>query len=144
MYERCVWESVMKINDNEFISFLIGTSIPEKKLREMGIKIIEGNKSSFKLVINNSNASEYIDLIKLELSPGYWNEIIGRNSIFIVFKLYDRSIKEIKYSKENEKEIAELFSELNDDPIEKTSNVLKYLSGNSYYRSFIEENYKLF
>ena len=143
MYERCVWESVMKINDNEFISFLIGTSIPEKKLREMGIKIIEGNKSSFKLVINNSNVSDYLDLIKLELSPGYWNEIIGKNTIFIVFKLYDGSIKEIKYSKENKKEIAELFSELNNDPIEKTSNVLKYLSGNSYYKTFIEENYKI-
>jgi hypothetical protein len=46
-------------------------------------------------------------------------------------------VRELALSEGTRAEIAELCSALNGDPIEKTSDVPRYLAGNSFYRDVI-------
>ena len=71
------------------------------------------------------------------LSAGFWNEIVGRHEILFIFKLPGGTVREIALSEATASEIAELCSSLNGDPIEQTSNLPRYLSGNPLYRELI-------
>jgi len=125
-----------------YLSYLMGTSVQDSDLEALNIEIIEKDSDgdrSLKIPANNLDA--YLSLLKTGLNPGFWNEVVGEKEIIFVFKFKDGTLKEFKLSPENEKEISEFCTQFNNDPIEKTSNVYKYISANKFYHDFIIEHY---
>ena len=68
------------------------------------------------------------------MRPGFWNEMVGREEMFFLFKLRDGTLKEFRYSAETRDEIARLCTELNKDPVKRTSDMPRYLASNPFYR----------
>lgn len=125
---------------DEYLSFLMGAdSIADRELVDMGVRIAEGADSAFRrLLIPRASLPGYKELIREKLTPGYWNDIVGRQEIIFIFKLADSTVRELILSEATRSEIARLCSSLNDDPLEKTSDVPHYLAGNPFYRELIE------
>jgi hypothetical protein len=67
--------------------------------------------------------------------------MVGREEVHFVFKLSDGTLKELRHSEETRDEIARLCTELNSDPIEKTSDMPRYLAGNPFYRDVAVQFY---
>ncbi len=129
-----------------YLSYLMGaTKIQDKELQDLGIEIVGKSKSgSRKLQIPATTLIGYSSLIKKKLSKGFWNEVIGSESIKFIFKYKDGKTKEYTLSSYNEAEIGKLFSEFNGDSLDKTANVYKYISENDFYRDFVIEHYSNF
>lgn len=125
---------------DEYLSFLMGAdAIADHGLSDLGVKILSGAGTPFRgLLIPRGSLSSYRALVREKLTPGYWNDILGRQDILFVFKLGDRTIRELTLSEATRAEIARLCSSLNKDPIEKTSDLPRYLAGNSFYRELVE------
>src|SRR3989338_6640877 len=125
-----------------YLSYLMGTSVQDSDLEALNIEIVEKDSDGDrKLKIPDANLSAYLYLVKSGLNPGFWNEVIGEKEIIFTFKFKDGTIKEYKLSPENEGEIDKLCAEFNNEPPEKTQNVYKYLSENSFYHDFMVEHY---
>ncbi|MBP9822393.1 MAG: hypothetical protein KBC81_03065 [Candidatus Pacebacteria bacterium] len=123
---------------NYYLSYLMGAgNITDEQLAGLGVEIVEKKK----LKIPAEKLQEYIDLIKTGLSPGFWNEVVGSEEIIFVFKFKDETIKEFELSIDNEAEIAKLCSEFANESPDKTKNVYKYISENSFYHDFMIEHY---
>lgn len=117
-------------------------NIQDKQLKLLDIEIVEKDSDGDrKLKIPSENLNQYLDLIKSGLTPGFWNEVIGDKEITFVFKFKDETIKQYILSPENEQEIDKLCAELNNEPPDKTANVYKYISENSFYHDFMVEHY---
>jgi len=117
--------------------------IKDKELDDLGVEIKEHKESGSRaLIFSEKSLPQYIGLIQGKLNNGFWNEVVSKEKILFIFKFKDGLIKEIELTQETEKEISKLCSELNGDPLEKTSNVYKYISGNDFYHDFMMENYK--
>ena len=127
--------------DEEYISFLMGASaIPDEELRVVGIEILESVGGDIrKLLIPEGTLDAYKEVIRQKLQPGYWNDVVGRTVIIFMFKMSDGIMRELIYSPENREEISRLCSKMNDDPIEKTADVLRYMAANSFYRDTMVE-----
>jgi hypothetical protein len=125
---------------NEYLSFLMGAdAIADHELTRLGAKILRGAGSAFRgLLIPQAGLSAYRALVRGKMTPGYWNEILGREEILFIFKLSDGSIRELAFSEATAPEIARLCSALSGDPIEKTCDISRYLAGNAFYREAIE------
>ncbi len=122
-----------------------GENIKDEQLKSLSIEIVEKDlDGDRKLKIPSEKLSQHVDLIKTGLTPGFWNEIIGEEQIVFVFKLKDGTIKEHRLSPENEHEIDKLCAELNNETPDKTANVYKYISENSFYHNFMIEHYSNF
>jgi hypothetical protein len=126
-----------------YLSFLMrADNIRDEQLEALGVRIMEKDEDGDrKLEIPRESLQKYIELIRYGLNPGFWNEVVGEEKIIFVFKFKEGTIQEYRLGPENEKEIAALCSQLNGDPLEKTANVYKYLSGNSFYKDFMMEHY---
>jgi len=124
----------------EYLSFLMGAdAIEDQELTTLGVEILRGSGSPFRgLLIPEKSLSAYKGLVREKLTPGFWNDILGREEVFFIFKLADRTLRELALSEGTRAEIARLCSSLNKDPIEKTSEVLRYLAGNPFYRELID------
>lgn len=124
---------------HEYLSYLMGVKgITDADLTNLGIKILERHGSSARgLLVPAASLLPYLTLVRAGLSPGFWNEIVGRQEILFVFKLAGGVVREVTLSEATASQIAHLCSSLNGDPIEKTSDVLRYLAGNSLYRESI-------
>src|SRR3990172_8163020 len=70
--------------------------------------------------------------IKMKMTTGFWNEIVGEREIIFIFKFKDGKIKEYKLSPANEQEISDLCESFNDEPPRKAANVYKYISENKF------------
>jgi hypothetical protein len=125
---------------HEYLSFLMGAgAIADDELTSLGIKIVKGAGTPFRgLLIPAGSLPAYKVLIREKLTPGFWNDIVGLHQILFMFKLKDNTIRELELSETTRAEIARLCSSLNNDPIEKTSDMPGYLAGNPYYRELIE------
>jgi len=125
---------------DEYLSFLMGAdTITDAALTSLEIKLVHGAGTSFRgLLIPVASLPAYKVLVREQLTPGFWNEILGRHEILFIFKLKDNTIRELTLSGATRSEIAHLCSSLNNDPIEKTSNVLRYLASNPFYTELIE------
>lgn len=121
---------------HEYLSFLMGAAaISDAELNDLGIKVVQGAGSPFRgLLIPGGSLEAYKALVRERINPGFWNEIVGRQQIFFVFKLADGIVEEFTYSEAQREQIASLCTELNKDPIEKTSDLPRYLAGNPFYR----------
>ncbi len=131
---------------SHYLSYLMGAkNIIDNDLVSLGISIEETMTNGDRtLKIPEGKLSQYIELIKVKLDNGFWNEVIGEKEIIFVFKFKDGSIKEYRLSPENEQEVDKLCAELNNEPPEKTANVYKYISDNKYYQDFMLQHYANF
>ena len=117
-------------------------NITDKNLIDLDIEIVETKDDGDRtLKIPEERLLDYIELIKSKLTNGFWNEVVGEKEIIFIFKLKDGSTKEYKLFLDNEKEISKLCSEFTNEPLEKTANVYKYISGNKFYQDFMMEYY---
>ena len=125
---------------HEYLSFLMGAdAIADGELTSLGIQIAKGAGTPFRgLLIPAASLSAYKALVREKLTPGFWNDILGRHEIVFVFKLVDGTQRELELSDATRSEIARLCSSLNGDPIEKTTDMPRYLAGNPYYRELID------
>ena len=123
----------------ESLSFLMGSqAISDEELTRIGVEIVERVGSEIRgLLVPDGSLQAYRELIRLKLSAGFWSEIVGRREIFFQFKLSDGTLKDFAYSAANRDEIARLCSKLNSDPLEKTSDIPRYLAGNPFYRELM-------
>lgn len=131
---------------NQYLSYVMGAAaISDDELRDRGIELVASAASGSRaLLIPGGALHAYKALVRERMEPGFWNEIVGRAEIFFIFKLSDGTLKELNYSLENQQsqqEIARLCSELNNDPPEKTADILRYLAGNAFYRALMVECY---
>jgi hypothetical protein len=124
---------------HEYLSFLMAAAaISDEELDDLGIEVVRGADSPFRgLLIPGGSLDAYKALVREKIRPGFWNDIVGRQEILFVFKLADGSVEEFIYSEANRERIASLCTALNGDPIEKTSDLLRYLAGNPFYRDLI-------
>lgn len=126
-----------------FLSFLMGAEqVSDAELGALGVEIVEGAGSPHRaLRIPEAALERYKALVREKLTAGFWNEIVGAQEIIFIFKLADATLIEMHYSASNCAEIGRLCSALNGDPLEKTSDVLRYLAENPFYRDFIAAHY---
>jgi hypothetical protein len=124
---------------DESLSFLMGAAaISDGELAQLGISIVQGAGSAFRgLLIPAASLAAYKTLVREKITAGFWNDIVGRQEIFFIFKLVDGAVRELVFSAATQSEIAHLCSALNQDPIEKTSDIPRYLAGNPFYRELI-------
>lgn len=124
---------------HEYLSFLMGAAaISEGELDNLGIKVVQGAGSPYcGLLIPGRSRAAYQVLVREKIDPGFWNDIVGCEEIFFVFKLADGRVEEFIYSEANREQIARQCTALNGDPIEKTSNLSRYLAGNPFYRELM-------
>jgi hypothetical protein len=125
---------------HEYLSFLMGAdAITDHELANLGVKILKGAGTPFRgLLVPEGSLPAYKVLIREKMTPGHWNDILGRHEILFIFKFEDRTIRELTLSEATRSEIANLCSSLNKDPIKKTSDMPQYLAGNPFYREMIE------
>ena len=117
-------------------------TVSDEQLRATGVEILESIGSDIRgLRIPEIALESYMDLVRSKLQPGFWNEVVGRTTVIFIFKMNDRTVKQLVYSPDSREEISRLCSEMNDDPIEKTSNPLRYLASNGFYRETMVECY---
>ena len=110
-------------------------SLPEAALRDAGVTVLERHdKHLLGLLVPSRNLPAYKQLVREHLEPGFWNDLVGPDDIIFVFKLRDGSIREFVLDDDNGAEIAALCSELNGDPLAKTSDLPNYLAASSFYR----------
>ena len=124
---------------HEYLSFLMGAgAIADHELTNLGIEILQGAGSASRgLLIPASSVAGYRALVREKITPGFWNDIVGQQDILFTFKLADGTVKELALSEATRSEIARLCSSLNRDPLEKTSDMPRYLAGNPFYRELI-------
>ena len=125
---------------HEYLSFLMGAeAIADAELAHLGIDILQGAGSPFRgLLIPESSLPAYRAIVRQKITPGFWNDIVGRQDVRFIFKLADDTIRELTLSEATRSEIGQLCSSLNKDPVEKTSDMPRYLSGNPFYREVID------
>ena len=127
----------------EYLSFLMAApDISDDELTRIGVRILETVGTGIRgLLVPSRSLPEYKALIREKLKSGFWSEMVGRGEMHFVFKLSDGTLKELRYSSETRDEIAQLCTALNNDPIEKTSDMPLYLAGNSFYRDVAVQFY---
>ena len=115
------------------------------ELRDLGIEVVASVSSGSRgLLIPGGSLEAHKALVRERMEPGFWNEIVGREEIFFLFKLRDSTLREFTCSlanRKNQQAIARLCSALSDDPPERTSNIFQYLAGNEFYRDVMFECY---
>ena len=127
-----------------YLSYLMGAeNIEEDDLTRLGVDVIgKTDSGSFKLEISEKVLPGYITCIKEKLSNGFWNEIVGPDSIIFIFKFKDGRIEEYMLYDANEEKIAKLCSEFSGDSEEITKNVYKYIAGNDFYSDMMNQYHK--
>ena len=123
-------------DNDEYLSLLMGASgISDLDLESLGIEILERFGSEVRgLRVPGDCLARYRQLVGQRMTTGFWNDLVGRDAIYFLFKLADGTVKEFTLSEANRDEIAILCSALNGDPIEKTSDLPRYFVSNPFYR----------
>ena len=124
---------------HRYVSFLKGApAITDGELTGIGVTVLREHGSVARdLLVPASSLLRYSALVRERLRPGSWNEIVGREQILFVFKLPDGTVRELVLEQGTALEIARLCGALNDDLIEQTPDVLRYLAGIPLYRDVI-------
>lgn len=125
----------------KFRSVLMGAeNISDQELLELNIEIKPSDDPEIrKLIIPKASFALYSDLIIRKLNPGFWNDVVSTDEVHFIFKMPNGEVKKFILSENNRLEIAKLCSQLNGDPIEKTSDLLNYLAENEFYSKFISQ-----
>lgn len=97
--------------ENKSISFIMGTDSDIKdKLDDIGATYQIEDEKYYLVKIPNEKLSEYENVISEYLKPGFWNEYIGREVVFI-FKTMKGKIIRYVWNDSNEKDILKLCNE---------------------------------
>jgi hypothetical protein len=121
---------------HRYVSFLKGLpAITDGDLTGIGVTILREHGSVGRdLLVPASSLVRYSALVRERLRPGSMNEIVGREQILFIVKLPDGAVRDLVLDEGTAPEIARLCSALNDDVIEATSDVPRYLARNPLYR----------
>lgn len=76
-----------------YLSYLMGADqIQDKTLDDLNIEIVGKTESgSRKLKLPQESLAKYLELVKDNLTEGFWNEVVGTEEIIFVFKFKDGS-----------------------------------------------------
>jgi leucyl-tRNA synthetase len=137
-YNLPVKRVVVQKNVSLLRSYLMGADdISDQDLKKLDIIIAKKTKSgSRKIEIPSVSLGKYQSLVKKKLTPGFWNEVVGEQ-VWFCFKDKQGQVTEFILDEDNREEIAQLCTEYNNDPIEKTSNIWAYLAANDWYTDMI-------
>jgi len=128
---------------NFYLSVLMGAPmLTDDELAALGVEIMERRGTSVRCVrVPKGSLETYLALVAEHLEPTYWNEVVGDGDIRCVFKLADGTVRRLTLGPDTEGEIAALCAELNDQPLEQTRDVLRYLATNRFYRDAMAQWY---
>ncbi len=127
----------------DYISLLMGApSLSEAELEAVGVEVLERfGPNLLGLLVARNSVEPYQRLVRERLQPGFWNDMVSRDEILFVFKLRDGTLVEFALADQNREEISLLCSELNGDPLEKTSDLPRYFAANPFYRDVMRACY---
>lgn len=117
-------------------------NITDKELHTIDVAVLETMPSgSRKLEIPETSFDNYEALVKRSMDRGFWNEIVGPNDIFFIFKHKDGVVEQYRLGTENEAHIANLCEEFNAEEKRKTTNLYRYLAENEFYKDIMLKHY---
>jgi leucyl-tRNA synthetase len=122
-------EIEFKVDYDGYFSYVMG--INEKDIsKELIIKILNKTSSgNFEVFIAREKIQEYEKWISKVLKPGFWNEYVGLETVFI-FKSTDGSIERLQFDPDNSQRILNLCNKF---AKAKFESVNKMLSDNNFY-----------
>lgn len=119
-----------------FVSYLMGgDNISDNALRTLDIRIQEKKGKDRMLEIPVGSIHRYEKLVMQSLIPGYWNEYVGEDIIFL-FKHADGTVERIRWDIDTESRIATLATEFMQDESMKKKNIQTWLFGNDFYARY--------
>jgi leucyl-tRNA synthetase len=122
-------------------SYLMGAEkISDDELNKIGVKVFEKlNDGDRKLEIPQESLKQYEKLISDKLTPGFWNEYVSKETVFL-FKHKNKKVDRYVLSDKTEKTIDKLAAEFNKqewkDMLDR-KNVWSWLADNSWYMDLI-------
>jgi leucyl-tRNA synthetase len=118
-------------------SYLMGAErILDSDLEKVGVRIVEKKSDGDRtLILDPNKLSEYESLIKEKLSPGFWNEYISDEAIFM-FKDKEGKISRFVLDKSNEEEIGKLSAQYVGEGWNKQSP-WSWMAQNDWYKDII-------
>lgn len=122
-------------------SYLMGADmISDTELTNLDIVIKEKTEGARKLLIPNTSLNKYEELVAEKLTPGYWNEYIDQETVFI-FKDQDGAVERIVLNPDTSERINSLA--------EKFANVRfedpwKMLADNTFYAKVVPTEIEVF
>lgn len=133
--------------DEVVSSYLMGAEeISDADLEALGITITEDTGppdgeagSSRKLQIPVASLKDYEALISQKMTPGFWNEYIGEETVFM-FKDKDGAVERIVLTPDTERKIHALSEEYIEKGWTQHVSVWGWLADNDYYTDRIVHN----
>lgn len=118
------------------ITFVMGQSnITKEDIRKVGGEVQKVTDSGFYCVkFPKSKTKQYEELINSKMEPGFWNEYIGEETVFI-FKYKDGRLERLVLNDKNHNRIRKLGNEFNNQEDSEVS-VWTWLGANEYYAEF--------
>ncbi|MBI2097115.1 MAG: leucine--tRNA ligase [Candidatus Sungbacteria bacterium] len=135
-FNLSVWRVIRK-KEAPIKSYLMGAKdVSDKELATLGISIIKKTSDGDrKIIVPKTKLSEYENLVSKKMTPGFWNEYIGEEAVFI-FKHKDGSLERLTLTPETEKRIDKLAADFVGEGWSKSS-VWKWLAENDWYADLI-------
>lgn len=120
---------------NDVRSYIMGQkNITEADIKSIGGHVVETTDDGHLCVVfPRESAKEFEELISEKIEPGFWNEYLGEDAVFI-FKNSDSAITRLVWTLETESEILELCNQYAKANFE---NVESMLLGNNFYKDWI-------
>lgn len=121
------------------LSYLMGAEqITDAELMELDITIVGTEDSgSRKLEIPIGKVSDYQDLIREKLTPGYWNEVVSLHGAQFIFRHADGSIQELDLTPQTDKEIDSLAAQFSNEATSDWPSSWNWLAKNDFYRGYL-------
>lgn len=121
-------------------SYLMGAEqITDADLKALGVVIHEMRDNGDRLIeIPRASLAAYEQLVSDKLTPGYWMEYVGDETVFI-FKEKDGTVRRLVLSPTTEQEINELSARLSGEAV-GDKPVREWLAENSWYRDVAVPN----
>ena len=107
-----------------------------KQLKQTGFDI-ETIGNNYGVTFSDDKKTIFEEYITNNLKPGFWNEYIGNEKVFI-FKFEKGEIKKYTLNNENEKEILELCNKFANCEFESIDKMLK--SNSFYSKTYYKDN----
>jgi leucyl-tRNA synthetase len=124
----------------EIRSYIMGIGNITDDLKKIGINIKTITaKGSYEVVIPKESISAYENLIQEKLKPGFWNEYLGEETVFI-FKDKTGKVNRFVWDESDESDLLELCREYAKADFK---NIRSMLEENSWYTGHIKNNLKI-